>query len=185
MDKATKAAKALVALLDELYRLVAAIVMGVLYLVGIAPRPTAATVARDVLEQAPAAPEPEPEIETPDLGWLIKDHASRRLGRRPAGMPTLAPLPAVVESWIAELDPAQIRRLASHDLAARLIQQHVTSGTAGCLPTLGYVLPPMRKAYPAPVAPGREGRTGKGSMRVDLQEVLEDLGYAPAGPRFR
>lgn len=184
MDKATKAAKALAALLDALYRAIVAIVMGVLSLIGIAPRPTAAAVAREVLEQAPMAPEPEPEIE-PDLGWLVKDHASKRLGRRQAGMPTLAPLPAIIEIWMADLDQAQIRRLASHDLAARLIQQHVTSGTAGCLPTLGYVLPSMRTAYPAPVTLGRDGRTGKGSLRVDLQEVLEDLGYAPAGPRFR
>lgn len=188
MDKAKAAARALIEMLDALYQMVLTIVLMVLSLVGIAPRPTAAGVARDILDQDPAAPEPEAEREeTPDLGWLVKDHASQRIGRRPVGMPALAPLPAVIEAWISDLDPAQIRRLASHDLAAKLVQQHVMSGTGGCLPSLGYVLPPMRSAYPAPAAPGREGRTGtgKGSMRVDLNEVLQDLGYAPAGPRFR
>ncbi|WP_375453435.1 hypothetical protein [uncultured Methylobacterium sp.] len=187
MDKAKKAALALAAMLDRFYALIAAIVLGILGLVGIAPRPTAAGLAQAVLDQEPP-PTPEAAAEeeaTPDLGWLVKDHAAQRVGRRPVGMPALAPLPAVVAAWLDGQDPVQLRRLAGHDLAARLIQQHVLSGTGGCLPSLGYVLKPTRSTPQAHVHRAGEGSAGKGSMRVDLNDVLQDLGYAPAGPRFR
>lgn len=187
MDKIKKAAAALAALLDALYALVAAIVTMMLGLIGIAPRPTAAGLAQAVLDQEPPPPAPEAAAEepSPDLGWLVKDHAAARIGRRHTGLPALAPLPGVVEAWLVGLDPAQLRRVAGHDLAARLVQQHVLSGTGGCLPSLGFVLPPMQPAPQAHVYRAGEGRTGKGSMSVDLQDVLQDLGYAPAGPRPR
>lgn len=164
------------------------------------PAPRAADVAAMALaevrkEDRQAEPQPAPDLDGPlplptfhaPLGHLIKDHAKRMLRDEYAlSQPAPDALPTDVDRWLTRMDDAQLRHVIR--LPAWMLQEHVLTGAKGSLHSLGYCLPQPAPARIQGYGGGddRGGRGGKGGGPVNLQQVLDQLGYAPAaGPRMR
>lgn len=131
-------------------------------------------------------PLPLPPFHAP-LGHLIKDHAKRMMRDEYAlWKPAPDPLPTDVERWLMRMDNAQLKHVIR--LPAWMLQEHVLTGAKGSLHSLGYCLPQPAPARIQGYGGGddRGGRSGKGGGPVNLAQVLDQLGYAPAaGPRMR
>lgn len=156
MGKAAKAAQALAAALDAFYRMMVAFVMGLLALIGIAPKGTGGGLARVVAEEmATVAEEPRS-----DLGEAVKARALQLRGMAPPNL--LVPLPAPIEAWLQGLTPADLQTVTT--MPSSTVEQHVTSGEAGALRSLGYVLPMQL----APARPVSDTPSVKAAAAVDL-----------------
>lgn len=189
-----KAMKALMAMLDALYRLVAAVVMTVLGLVGIAPRPTARDVAREVLaDDGETVDHAAGEAEEAPLGFMVRAHARALRWAPMPGDPVLQPLPPLVKSWLDRMDQSQLRSMAG--MPAAWIEQHVLSGEAGQLKSLlglctadEILARPIRATAAAGgTGDGRSGKSSGGGQRVSpapapaepsftLEQIMADIG---------
>lgn len=156
-----------------------------LRILGFGPGPgSAQALAVEALADAEPAPandeRPRSTFEGADLGHLVKDHAGARLGQRAAGMPALDPLPFWLQHWFDGLDEVRLRKVASASIPGWLLQKHLLAGTSGTLPSLGYVTPAPKGSGNGGTAGGKEGKSGGGVKPATLDEVLEEMGYAPA-----
>jgi hypothetical protein len=197
MDKAAiKAAKALAALLDSFYRLIAAVVMGILGLVGIAPRPTARDVAREVLaDDGETVDHAAGEAEESPLGFMVRAHARAIRWAPMPGDPVLQPLPPLVKSWLDRMDQSQLSSMVG--MPAAWIEQHVLSGDAGQLKSLlgpctadAILARPIRPdAAAGGTSDGRSGKGGRGGgqkatpaaaaeakREFTLEQIMQDIG---------
>ncbi|SFM84700.1 hypothetical protein [Methylobacterium pseudosasicola] len=190
-----------------MYQLIVSIIQAILAALfaplrwlGWQPAPRAADVAAAALSEVreqdrQVEPQPAPDLDGPlplpqfhaPLGHMIKDHAKRMLRDEYAlSQPAPDPLPTDVDRWLLRMDDAQLRHLVR--LPAWMIQEHVLTGAKGSLHSLGYCLPQPAPARIQGYGGGDDkgGRGGKGGGPVNLQQVLDQLGYAPAaGPRMR
>ena len=158
-----------------------------LRLLGFGPSPDTAQ-ARAAVALANAGPAPPNDVaerprspfEGADLGHLVKDHAAARLGQRASGMPALDPLPFWLLFWFEGLDEVRLRKVASASIPGWLLQKHLLAGTSGTLPSIGYVTPAPKGSGNGGTAGGKEGKSGGGVKPASLNDVLEEMGYAPA-----
>jgi len=142
-----------------IHRILAAI-LGLLTLplrmLGLGPSPSSAQ-ALAVEALADDGPAPVDDAVAFPFGTLIREHAARRLSPPAPGTPALAPLPHLVEAWMARLTRAQL--FAIRRTPPRLLEQHATSGEEGrCRHELGIVTPAA--VLSLPIQPRTEQAAG-------------------------
>jgi hypothetical protein len=104
---------------------------------------------------------------------LVLAHARKRLFSHERH-PTLVPLPAALEAWIAQLDGAQLGDIIGAQGGP--LQRHINAGLAGSTALGPYRLPPvLPHAVPNPAKKGATGGT-TATRSQDIAAVLDELG---------